>query len=404
MFKVNAKKILFGVSGGIAAYKAVEWVSTLRKAQAEVTVVMTEAATKFVTPLTFAAISGKHVHTGMFDKNGQETIPHISLAHNCDLIIIAPATADTIAKLANGQANDLLSTVVLASKAKIIVFPAMNSNMYLHPATQANIKKLADYNYTVIPPDSGVMACGDIGPGRLPEWSKAKSAIISALCKQDLKGQHFLVTAGPTHEPLDPVRYLSNRSSGKMGYALAEAAQARGANVTLISGPSSLEPPSGIETCNVRTAQEMHDAVTSHFDTATIIIKAAAVSDYKPATMADNKIKKGSDRMDLALSANIDILKELGKKKGNSKKPILIGFAAESQKHTEEGQRKLQEKNLDLIVVNDIVGKKTGFQSDNNQVTLIARNGDAEELPLLSKEETAHRILDRVNDIITTIQ
>ena len=400
---VNGKKILFGVTGGIAAYKAADWVSKLSKAGADVTVVMTEAATQFVRPLTFAALSGNPVYEGMFDAGHPERIPHINLAKSCDLLIIAPATADTIARLAQGRAKDLLSTIVLATSAKVLVFPAMNSNMYLHPATQSNIKKLEEYQYTVVEPDHGMMACGDSGPGRLPEWQTARSFISQILTPKDLKNINILITAGPTHEALDPVRFLGNRSSGKMGFCLAKAAFQRGAKVTLISGPTNLKTNTpGITTVKVTSAKQMHQAVTEHYNAASVIIKAAAVSDYRPESIHSKKLKKGVEKLNLALTANVDILKDLGAKKKKNVKPLLIGFAAESNNHLSEGQRKLQEKNLDLIVINDILGTETGFQSDTNQVTILDRSGNKESLPLLSKEETAHGILDRVVSLISS--
>lgn len=391
------KKILFGVTGGIAAYKAADWIRALRQDGAEVTVVMTEAATKFVTPLTFAALSGRPVECDIFASNHPETIPHISLAKQCDLLVIAPATANTIARLANGMADTLLGSIALATRAPVVIFPAMNSAMYLHPATERNIKCCKEMHYTVIPPACGAMACGDQGPGRLPEWSCAQAAIANALSPQDLADQHFLITAGPTQEPLDPVRFLSNRSTGKMGYALARAAKERGAVVTLVSGPTTIPPPSGVKVIEIRTALEMQHAVNEHYPAVTVIIKSAAVSDFRPSQCSPQKIKKGGTEVNtLALTANPDILLELGKQRGKSTTPLLVGFAAESDQHLEEGHRKLLQKNLDLIVVNDILGHDTGFASDTNQITIIDRNGGQTPLPLLSKDETAHRVLDRI--------
>lgn len=395
------KHILLGVTGGIAAYKAADWIRALRQRGAEVTVVMTEAATRFVTPVTFAALSGNKVECELFDPQHPESIAHISLAKSCDLMLIAPATANTIARLAHGMADTLLSTIALATKAKILIFPAMNSAMYLHPATQGNLNQLSSLGYVVIPPETGSMACGDQGPGRLPDWHTAEAAIATALSPQDLADQHILITAGPTQEPLDPVRFISNRSTGKMGYALARAARQRGASVTLISGPTSLSPPIGVETVQVRTALEMQQAVMDLYHTATVIIKTAAVSDFRPSRISDQKIKKAAkDSNRLELSANPDILYELGVQKGKNSLPILVGFAAESQNHHKEGQRKLASKNLDLMVVNDILQKDAGFAAETNQVTIIDRNGGTTALPLLSKEETSHRILDRVSQII----
>lgn len=395
------KQILFGVTGGIAAYKAADWIRALRQEGAEVTVIMTEAATQFVTPLTFAALSGRPVECDTFTAAHPETIPHITLAKNCDLLVIAPATANTIARLAHGMADTLLSTIALATRAKVLIFPAMNSAMYLHPATQSNLERLREMHYTVVPPACGAMACGDQGPGRLPEWPTAQAAIAAALSPQDLTNQHFLITAGPTQEPLDPVRFLSNRSTGKMGYALARAARQRGALVTLVSGPTSIAPPSDVEIIPVRTALEMRQAVLDHYAAATVIIKSAAVSDFRPTQTAPHKLKKGlAEAVSLDLTANPDILLELGQKKGQALTPLLVGFAAESDHHLQEGQRKLLHKNLDLMVVNDILGRDTGFAADTNQITILDKDGGQTPLPLLSKDETAHRLLDRIRQLL----
>ena len=395
------KHILFGVTGGIAAYKAADWIRALRQDGAKVTVVMTPAAAKFVTPLTFAALSGHPVQGDIFDSAHPETIPHITLAKNCDLLVIAPATANTIAHLAHGLAASLLDTIALATRAKVMIFPAMNSAMYLHPATQINLKRIQLLGYTVIPPACGAMACGDQGPGRLPDWPTANAAITAALSISDLANQHFLISAGPTQEPLDPVRFLSNRSTGKMGYALARAAQQRGAAVTLISGPTTIAPPIGVDIIQVRTALEMHRAISEHYPAATVIVKTAAVSDFRPSQTAPHKIKKGPDEsLRLELTANPDILFELGQKKGQALRPILVGFAAESDHHLQEGRRKLVHKNLDLMVVNDIMSPDTGFASDTNQITIIDKSGDHTSLPLLSKEETAHRLLDKILQLL----
>ena len=395
------KRIVFGVTGGIAAYKAADWVRSLRKAGAEVTVVMTKAATQFVTPLTFAALSGRPVECEIFDSKRPEAIPHISLAQECDLLLIAPATANTTARLAHGMADTLLTNIALATQAKVMIFPAMNSTMYLHAATQGNLERLRQLNYTVVPPAYGLMACGDEGPGRLPDWPTAETAIAAALSPQDLSNQHFLITAGPTQEPLDPVRFLSNRSTGKMGYALARAARQRGAVVTLVTGPTAIPPPSGIKIVQVRTALEMQQAVFENYASATVIIKSAAVSDFRPSTTAPRKIKKGqAAATSLDLSANPDILLELGKKKGQATGPLLIGFAAESDHLLQEGHRKLVDKNLDLMVVNDIMNTDTGFAADTNQITILDKDGAQTSLPLLSKDETAHRLLDRITHLL----
>jgi len=377
-------------------YKAAEWVRELTKAEAEVTVVMTQAATRFVTSMTFAALSGKRVFTEMFEPDAGAEMTHISLARECDLFVIAPATAQTIAKLACGFADDLLSVLVLANKSKLLVFPAMNSTMYCHAATQANLDRLQEYGYEVIRPEEGKLACGDEGIGRLVDWEAAREKILSVFANQDLHNRTLLITAGPTWESFDPARLLSNRSSGKMGYALARAAKRRGARVVLVSGPCAINRPPGVEMVNVMSAQEMHDAVMAQYENADIVVMAAAVSDYRPGKAMKQKMKKGGKSIDLQLVPNPDILQELGRRKKKAKSPLLIGFAAESREHVEEGRRKLKEKNLDLIVINDIIGKDTGFGVDTNQVSIIDRDYQLEKLPLLSKEDCADMILDKV--------
>jgi phosphopantothenoylcysteine decarboxylase/phosphopantothenate--cysteine ligase len=402
MSLLTDKKILLGMTGSIAAYKVADWVRALRREGCQVTVVMTEAACRFITPLTMAALSGNPVHTGMFSAEAPETIPHISLAKEHDLLLLAPASAQTIARLAHGLADNLLATIALASSGPILVCPAMNSVMFQHPATQANLAAIRSYGYQVIEPDCGKMACGDEGPGRLTEWENVRQAIFTAFAPQDLANEQVLITAGPTRESFDPVRFLSNPSTGKMGYALAATARQRGATVTLISGPTTLAAPPGVRRIQVNTAAEMQAQVMDCLDTATIVVKAAAVSDYRPAEPQPHKVKKGEAALSLPLVANPDILKELGKRKRDSAKfPLLIGFAAESRDHLREGARKLKEKNLDLIVVNDIGGtEETGFGADTNRVTLLDRNGTQEDVPLLSKEETAHRIWDAVSRLM----
>ncbi|MCF6289414.1 MAG: bifunctional phosphopantothenoylcysteine decarboxylase/phosphopantothenate--cysteine ligase CoaBC [Desulfobacterales bacterium] len=398
---LSGKRILLGVTGSIAAYKTVDWLRELRRAGAEVTVVMTGSATRFVAPLTFAALSGNPVHTDMFARRAAETIPHISLARDHDLILIAPATARTVARLAHGLAEDLLATVALAARVPLLVCPAMNCRMYTHPATQANLERLRGYGYTVLDPGAGAMACGDEGPGRLPEWDLVQEAIRAAFSPQDLAGHTVLVTAGPTREHLDPVRFLSNRSTGKMGYALARTARYRGAGVILVSGPTGLPPPPGIEMIRVDTALEMRDAVLAAVDRAAVVVKSAAVSDFRPAHMAAHKIKKDDAGNTLELVRNPDILAELGERRGDKKMPLLVGFAAESRDLLAEGRRKLKAKKLDLIVVNDITDPDAGFGTETNRVLLIDRTGGEEESPLLSKGEIASRIWDRVVDLLS---
>ncbi len=385
---LRGKKILFGVCGSIAAFKAAGWVSSLAKEGAQVHVVMTAAAARFVTPLTFAALSGNPAHENMFAAG----MDHISLPAAADAVLIAPATAQTIAKLAQGFADDLLSASVLACAAPVLICPAMNSRMLAHPATQRNLAVLREYGCRIVEPDSGRLACGEEGAGRLAEWDTVREALLGLLAKQDLAGEQVLITAGPTQEPIDPARFLSNRSSGKMGYALARTARRRGAEVTLISGPVALAPPPWMNVVQVRTALEMAEAVSRHAQTASIVVKAAAVADFRAAAFSAQKIKKTAAEPLLTLAANPDILAALGSRRRPDQ--LLIGFAAESGSHEREGRRKLLDKNADLIVVNDILGSNTGFEADTNQVTLITRDS-SETLELLSKEETAYRIWDK---------
>ncbi|MCW5211452.1 bifunctional phosphopantothenoylcysteine decarboxylase/phosphopantothenate--cysteine ligase CoaBC [Desulfobulbus sp. TB] len=390
---MQGRKILFGVTGSIAAFKAATWVSSLVKEEAQVTVMMTEAAARFVTPLTFGALSGHQVYTDMFSTNAEEIMAHITLSGDADAVLIAPATAQTIAQLAQGMADNLLSAAVLASTAPVVVCPAMNTKMFAHPATQRNLMTLQELGYCIVEPETGPLACGEVGTGRLAEWDTVREVLQGLFVEQDLAGQQILITAGPTREPLDPARYLSNRSSGKMGYALARTAKRRGAEVVLISGPTNLPAPPGITMIPVQTAAEMAKAVKEHVEDASIIVKAAAVADFKPKKVASLKIKKSTADLQLELEANQDILASLGK----MRKPdqILVGFAAESNNHEAEGRRKLEAKQADLIVVNDILGKQTGFDVDTNQVILITQE-DTEQLALLSKEETANRVWDKV--------
>ncbi|MCI5145162.1 MAG: bifunctional phosphopantothenoylcysteine decarboxylase/phosphopantothenate--cysteine ligase CoaBC [Candidatus Electrothrix sp. AR3] len=390
---MQGKNILFGVTGSIAAFKTAGWVHSLVGEEAQVTVIMTNSATRFISPLTFAALSGHQVHTTMFGEGEDEVMAHIGLPGEADAVLIAPATAQTIARLAQGLAEDLLSSAVLACSVPVVVCPAMNSKMLSHPATQRNLAILRELGYTVVVPECGRLACGKSGTGRLPEWDTVREILLKVLTKPDLTGKNVLITAGPTREPLDPARYLSNRSSGKMGYALARTAVRRGATVTLISGPVALAPPSGMTVVPVQTALEMAEAVSWYAADASIVVMAAAVSDFRPTTVANQKIKKTTAEPLLDLSVNPDILAALGEKKQDNQ--LLVGFAAESKDHEQEGVRKLKSKQVDMMVVNDILGKKTGFDVDTNQVILITPER-TEQLELLSKEKTAHRIWDRV--------
>lgn len=393
MSGLQGKRILLGVTGSIAAYKAAEWVRALVKEEAMVTVVLTEAAERFVTALTFAALSGNPVYRDLFDDAPDRVMAHINLSREHDVIVVAPATAQTMARLAAGMADNLLASVILAARLPVLVCPAMNSAMLAHAATQENIARLRGFGYHLVESASGSLACGESGAGRLPDWDVGREALLSVFASQDLNGRRVLITAGPTREPIDPARYISNRSSGKMGYALARTARRRGAEVTLISGPVSLPAPPGVKLIRVTTAEEMAVLVAQQAGSAEVIVKSAAVADFRPAAYQEQKIKKRQARLALELVKNTDILMELGRKRRPGQ--LLVGFAAESGDHEAEGRRKLIEKNLDLIVVNDILGKQTGFDVETNQVTLIDKAGSL-VLPLLSKEDTADRIWDKV--------
>lgn len=392
------KSVVVGVCGGIAAYKAVDVVSRLKKLGADIDVIMTKNAQRFVTPLTFRSISHRPVISDMFEEPAEWDIAHISLAKKADLFLIAPATANIIGKLASGIADDMLSTTVLATKAPVLIVPAMNHNMYSNPAVQQNIKKLEALGYIIMEPETGRMAEGSSGKGRLPEPAaivEKASAILKP--KRDLEGLRILVTAGPTVEPIDPVRYISNRSTGKMGYAVAEAAVERGADVVLISGPVAIEKPRGTQFVQVTTAGEMYDAVTKGFENCDIVVMAAAVADYRVADVSDLKVKKNEDEMTILLSKNADILKELGRIKGRK---ILAGFCAETDHLHENAVLKLKEKNLDLIAANDITMDGAGFGADTNIVKIIKRDGSVVDLPLMSKLSAAHNILDEILRIV----
>ncbi len=390
---LTGKNILLGITGSIAAFKAAGMASTMVQEGAEVTTIMTRSASRFVAPLTFAALTANQVHIDMFAEGKGEAMAHINLARTADVVLIAPATAHTIARLAHGFADDLLSTAVLAAACPVVVCPAMNSTMLANTATQSNLARLRELGYQIVDPDSGVLACGDEGSGRLPDWDVVREAILACFAPKDLSGEYLLITAGPTRESLDPARYLSNRSSGKMGYALARTATRRGACVTLISGPVQLTPPPGVKMVNVLTAREMHEAVMDYAAKSSIIVKAAAVADFRPHKMRSQKIKKAKAGLHLELVENSDILADLGR--GRTANQLLVGFAAESSNHETEGQRKLREKNVDLMVVNDIMGKHTGFDVDTNQVTLITKE-TIEKLELMSKEDTADQIWDKI--------
>jgi phosphopantothenoylcysteine decarboxylase / phosphopantothenate---cysteine ligase len=391
---LQGKTIILGVSGGIAVYKAAELLRLYVKAGAEVFVVMTASAREFVTPLTFQTLSGNPVHTELFDLYQEKEIGHISLADRADLVVVAPATANILGKVANGLADDLLSTTLMATKAPVLFAPAMNVNMWESPACTANREKLRAFGYHLLEPATGFLACGWEGKGKLPEPQTIFEESCRLLTPQDLVGETLLVTAGPTREELDPVRYLSNYSSGKMGYAIARAARDRGARVLLVSGPTCLPLPTGVECRLVGSALEMRAATLDFLGEATVVIKAAAVADYRPAQRAGGKIKKGkTEALTLSLEKNPDILAELGEMKEGR---LLIGFAAETSDLLAHAQRKLQEKNLDMIVANDVTVPGAGFEVDTNIVRLLYADGRSEELPQLRKDELAHRLLDRI--------
>src|SRR5579864_2292929 len=390
-------KIALGVTGGIAAYKAAEIVRLLQDRGIRVQVVMTRAAQEFVRPLTFAALSGEKVITSMFaageehEPNIDSAIEHIAVAQSIDALVVAPATADVLAHFAQGIASDFLTTLYLATTAPVVVAPAMNVNMWNHPATQANLKTLRQRGVRVVDPDAGYLACGMTGAGRLAENEAIVAAVMEALgASQDLNGETVLITAGPTREKIDPVRYLTNRSSGRMGYALAESALRRGANVLLVTGPTSLTPPGAAEVTRVESTEEMRDAVLKLLPQASVIIKTAAVSDYRPKAAAGQKIKRKGP-VTLELEATPDILKELSLKKGAQ---IVIGFAAETENVLENARQKLAGKNLDAIVVNDVSREGIGFDSERNAVTIITHE-DVVEVPETTKLEVAQRVLDQ---------
>ena len=393
---LQGKKILLGVTGGIAVYKAVEVVSRLRKAGEEVRVIMTREATEFVTELTFREISGNPVTVDMWAPVQHWNVAHISLAEWADAALVAPATANLIAKAALGVADDMLTTTLLAVTSPIFFAPAMNCNMYAHPAVQKNIETLAARGAHIIPPGTGKLACGAEGPGRLAEPPEIVAALERFFAEgTQLSGVKVLVTAAGTIEPIDPVRYIGNRSSGRMGYAVAEEAVARGAEVVLVSGPSALTPPSGLKSfISVETAKEMREAVLREAEMSRIIVKAAAVADYHPKTVSDQKIKKNDEELSIILEKNPDILKELGQKKCPGQ--ILVGFAAETQNLLQYAKEKIEKKNLDFIVANDVTKPGAGFNTATNLVKIIARDGSVEELPLMGKREIAKRIFDTI--------
>ena len=394
---MKGKKILLAITGGIAAYKSAELIRLFIKNDAQVKVLMTKNAQEFITPLTLQTLSSHPVYRKTFSLIKDFDIAHIALAQEADILVIAPATANIIGKIAAGLADDLLTTVVMATKAPVLICPSMNTNMYENVIVRENIQKLTSRGYHMMEADSGELACKSEGVGRLPELSDIVEEVKSILTEKDLAGETVLVTAGPTREPLDPVRFITNYSSGKMGYALASRARRRGASVILISGPTVLSVPRGVTYVPVSTAVEMRHAVMKNLKQSTIIIKSAAVADYRPSVCADAKIKKKDGPWTLYLERNPDIIAEIGKKK---KERILIGFAMESEDLIKNAKAKMLAKNMDLIVANDVKQKDAGFQSDTNIVKILDRDGGIEELPVMDKMDVADRILDRAKMII----
>ena len=393
---LTGKNILVCISGGIAAYKAADIVSKLRKSKANVNVIMTQAATNFITPLTLRELSCNPVVVSMWEKVTTWNVEHITLASKADLILIAPATANIIGKIAHGIADDMLTTTVMASKAPVFIAPAMNTNMYNNQIVQDNIDKLSEYGYQCIEPEAGMLACGVEGVGRLPETEKIINVITNHF-KVDslaLKNKKVLITAGGTIEPLDPIRYIGNRSSGKMGYAIAKEAVLRGAEVVLISGPTSLQAPDGVKLISIETAEQMRKAVLKEFNNTDITIKAAAVADYHPRNVSDIKIKKSDQSMTIVLEKNPDILMELGSIKTDEQ--LLIGFAAETNDLIKYAKSKVEKKNLDMIIANDVSLPGAGFNSNTNIVKILYKNGIVESLDKMSKNKLAGIILDKI--------
>lgn len=395
---LNGKKILLCVTGGIAVYKAAALTSKLTQKGAIVKVILSESATEFVTPLTFQALSRNHVYTDTFDEKNPKVVAHIDLADWADLILVAPATANVIGKLANGIADNMITTTLLAATSPIFIAPAMNVHMYDNPAVQKNMQTIYDFGFRFIEPSEGYLACGYIGKGRLEEPEKIVEILESQLSsKKFLKGKKVVITAGPTREKIDSVRFISNHSTGKMGYAVAEAAVEAGAEVVLISGPVSINSPQGVQLIKVESAEEMYNAVMNEYKDADIIIKSAAVSDYRPKISFDYKVKKQPGEQLLELERTKDILMELGKIKTNQ---VLVGFAAETDHVEEYAKGKLEKKNADMIVANNVKKEGAGFGTDTNIVTIFKRDGQAIELPLLSKREVAKRIIEEASTFV----
>ncbi|NLY77340.1 MAG: bifunctional phosphopantothenoylcysteine decarboxylase/phosphopantothenate--cysteine ligase CoaBC [Tissierellia bacterium] len=396
------KNVIVGVSGGIAAYKAADLVSRLKKQHANVDVIMTENAAKFISPLTFQTLAINPVYVDMFAEPKHFDVEHISLAKKADVFIIAPATANIIGKIANGIADDLLTTTIMATTSKVIFAPAMNTNMYLNPIVQKNMSYLKELGYEFIEPGTGLLACQDYGPGRMAEPADIVEHIIQSFVKKDLEGKKIVVTAGPTIEPLDPVRYVTNHSSGKMGYSIAKVAKDRGAEVVLITGPTHLEPPKGVRVVRVNTTLDMFDAVEKEFDSCQVLIKAAAPLDFRPDKVSDVKIKKDdgeNDQLNIRYIKNPDIAEYFGRIKEDR---IVVGFAAETDNLIDYAKKKLKKKNLDFIVANNILKEGAGFKGDTNIVTIIDKDENIIDYPVMDKDKVAQLILDKVKYILDT--
>ncbi len=394
---LKGKNIVLGVTGGIAVYKAVDVVSRLRKMSANIDVIMTKSATEFVQPLTFQSLSQNYVTVDMFEEPKKWEIEHISLAQKADVFLVAPATANIIGKVANGIADDMLSTTIMATKAKVVFAPAMNTNMYTNPIYKENEIKLKALGYEFINPAKGRLACGDYGEGKLAEPVDIVEYVTNMLTNNDLEDKKLIISAGPTIEPIDPVRYITNFSSGKMGYALAKEAKSRGADVLLVSGPTNIDVPSGVKVIRVNTTREMLKAIEENFDECDGLIKAAAPLDYRPEAVSNIKIKKSGEDLNIKFTRNPDISQEIGTRKKNQ---IMVGFAAETNDLVKNAKEKIKKKNFDFIVLNDVSKKDAGFRSDTNIATIIDKDGHINDYPKMSKEELSKIIIDKLSELL----
>lgn len=390
---LTGKNVVLAVSGSIAAYKIANLTSMLKKRNADITVLMTKNATNFINPITFETLTGNKCLIDTFDRNFQYSVEHVALAKKADVVLVAPASANVIGKIACGIADDMLTTTVMACKCKKIIAPAMNTQMYENPIVQDNIRRLKEFDYEVITPDSGYLACGDIGAGKMPSEETLLQYILrECAMEKDMKGLKVLVTAGPTREKIDPVRYITNHSTGKMGYAIAKNCMLRGADVTLVSGKTDVKPPMFVKFVPVTSAQDMYDAVTKSYEKQDIVVKAAAVADYRPAAPADEKVKKKDGDLSIPLERTLDILKTLGERKTNQ---FLCGFSMETQNVLENSRAKLEKKNLDMIVANNLRTAGAGFGTDTNVVTIITKD-EVKQLDIMSKDQVAGRIMDEI--------